>query len=405
MRVVQINAGYNYSSIGRTVTEMHEFFSTHGIESYKFYAIKEKDSEPYDLIGNKLDHKIHGFLSRLFGKQAYFSYFPTKTLIKKLKKIGPDVVILRNFHSNYIHMPSILTFLAKNNIPTIAVLHDCWFYTGHCCHYTEIGCFKWLTECNHCALIHTNNRSWFFDNSRQIFRDKKRLFGEIPNLSVVGVSDWITNESKRAPIFANAKHFQRIYNWIDFKKFYYRDNTKTLKERLGLSSDDFIALGVAMIWDYRKGFELFIDIAEALPDIKIVMVGGLPARQYPANIITVPPTGSTDELAEYYSMADVFLNFSIQESFGKVAAEAMSCGTPVVVNNRTANPEIPGPCGEIVDTCNINSVVEAVKRIRANGKAYYSERCVQRAHELFDKDKNIMQYLELFNRMVKNRDE
>lgn len=402
MKVVQINAGYGFSSVGRTVAEMHELFLSQEIEAYKFYSVKESDSDPYDIIGGMLDHKIHGFLSRLFGKQAYFSYFPTRTLIKKLKKIGPDVVILRNFHSNYIHMPLLLKYLAKEDIATIVVLHDCWFFTGHCCHYTEIGCYKWQTECNHCPLIRTNNKSWFFDNSRSIFRDKRRLFGAIPHLAVVGVSDWITNEGRKAPIFEKAKQFQRIYNWIDFKKFHYRENAPEIREKLGLAPNDFVALGVSMQWDDRKGLDVILKLAEALPDIKIVLVGNLPAVELPSNILSLPPTGSVDELAEYYSMADVFLNFSIQETFGKVAAEALSCGTPAVVNNATANPEIPGSCGEIVDTHDINSVVEAVTRIRTNGKAYYFERCVQRAHELFDKDKNIMQYVELFKAITRD---
>ena len=400
MKVVQINAVFGASSVGRTMTEMHEFFTAYGVESYNFYSVKTDNSNPYDIIGGKLDHKVHGFFSRLLGKQAYFSYFPTRTLIKKLKAIGPDVVILRNFHSNYIHMPLLLKYLAKEDIATIVVLHDCWFFTGHCCHYTEIGCQKWQTECNHCPLIHTNNKSWFFDNSRSIFRDKKRLFGAIPHLAVVGVSDWITNEGRKAPIFENAEIFQRIYNWIDFKKFYCRENALALRKKYGLNAIDFVAVGASIIWDNRKGLDAIIRLAQIMNDIKVILIGKLPAGNLPSNIISIPPTESIDELASFYSMADVFLNFSIQETFGKVAAEALACGTPLIVNNATANPEIPGSCGEIVDTHDINSVVEAVKRIRINGKAYYSESCVQRAHELFDKGKNIMQYVELFNGMA-----
>ena len=401
MKVVQINAVYGASSVGRTMKEMHEFFTSNGIKSYNFYSVQTSESNPYDIIGAELDHKIHGFFSRLFGKQAYFSYFPTKTLVKKLEKIKPDVVILRNFHSNYINMPLLLKWLAIENIATIVVLHDCWFFTGHCCHYTEIGCDKWQVECHHCPLIKTNNKSWLLDNSRSIFNDKQRLFGAIPRLAVVGVSDWITNEGRKSPIFGNAEHFQRIYNWIDFNKFYFRENAYLLREKLGVTSDDFVALAVSMQWDDRKGLNVIIKLAEAMPEIKVVLVGSCSSKQLPSNVISYPPTGSVDQLAEYYSMADVFLNFSIQETFGKVTAEALACGTPAVVNNATANSEIPGSCGAIVDTIDFGSVVEAVRRIRTNGKTYYSEHCVQRAHELFDKDKNIMQYIELFKALCK----
>jgi len=52
-----------------------------------------------------------------------------------------------------------------------------------------------------------DNPSLFFDTSRKMFRAKKELFVSIPRLAVVGVSDWITDEGHKAPIFQNAKFF------------------------------------------------------------------------------------------------------------------------------------------------------------------------------------------------------
>ena len=130
------------------------------------------------------------------------------------------------------------------------------------------------------------------------------------------------------------------------------------------------------------------------------MVGQKPDMELPSNIISVPPTGSVEELAQYYSMADVLFNFSIQETFGKVAAEALACGTPLIVNNATANPEIPGLCGCAVENNNVAQVVEAVKAIRAKGKNYYQQQCVERANALFEKDKNIEQYIQLFHELT-----
>ncbi len=367
MKVVQINAVYRQSSTGRTVKELHKYLVLHGDESYKFYSVTNADSDCYDIIGNNFDHKLHSLLSRVLGKQGYFSYFPTKSLIGKLREIKPDVVILRNFHSNYIHFPLLAKFLAKHDIPTVVVLHDCWFFTGHCCHYTEIGCKRWQTECHNCPLIRTNNKSLFFDNSRTIFQDKKRLFGAIPRLAVVGVSDWITNEARKAPIFEKAKIFQRIYNWIDLKTFYPRE-TKDFRAKLHIKETDFVALGVSMNWDFRKGFETFIEVAQLMPDIKIVLIGRVPEMELPTNIINVPPTSSVDELAMYYSVADVLLNFSIQETFGKVAAEALACGTPLIVNDATANPELPGEdCGFVVKNNNTQGVINAINQIREAG--------------------------------------
>lgn len=399
MKVVQINACYEYSSTGRTCFELHTHLTEHEIESFKFYSMPMPNSDKYDLIGSWLDHKLHALLSRLTGRQAYFSIIPTYTLIRKLRKIQPDVVILRNFHSNYINLPMITHYLAKYDIPTIVVLHDCWFFTGYCCHYTEIGCQKWQKECYHCPLIKADKASWFFDSTRSVFRDHKRLLEAIPRLAVVGVSDWITNEGRKAPIFHKAVKFQRIYNWINLKVFYPRE-TFNLRAKLNLKDTDFVALGVSMSWSFRKGLEVYLEVAKQMPDVKIVMIGQKTDIELPPNIISVPPTGSTEELAQYYSMADVLFNFSIQETFGKVAAEALACGTPLIVNNATANPELPGLCGYAVEKNNVQQVVDAVKSIRSKGKDYYKQQCVKRANELFEKDKNIEQYVRLFQELI-----
>lgn len=399
MKIVQINACYEFSSTGRTCYELHTYLADHGIDSYKFYSMPQLTSDKYELIGSKFDHKLHALLSRITGKQAYFSRIPTHGLITKLTKIQPDVVILRNFHSNYINLPLLAQYLAKNDIPTIVVLHDCWFFTGYCCHYTEINCQKWQTECYGCPLIKVDKASWFFDTTRSVFRHRKHLLESIPRLAVVGVSDWITNEGRKSPVFHNALMFQRIYNWIDLNAFYPRETTE-LRKKYGIKETDFVALGVSMSWSFRKGLEVYVELAKKMPDIKIVMIGKKPDIELPSNIISIPPTSSVDKLAQFYSMADVLFNFSIQETFGKVAAEALACGTPIIVNNATANPEIPGQCGFVVDSNNVSQVLDAVNAIRANGKKIYLKSCVERANALFEKDKNIKQYIQLFRELT-----
>lgn len=402
MKIVQINACFEYSSTGRTSLEMHRYLTMHGIESFKFYSMPMPNSEKTDLIGNWFDHKFHALLSRIFGKQGYFSTLPTQKLIIKLKKLEPDIVILRNLHGNYINFPRLATYLAKNDIATIIVLHDCWFFTGYCCHYTEKGCLKWHTQCDKCPLIKSDKGSWFFDTTKSVFNKKQKLFDAIPRLAVVGVSDWITNESRKAPILRNAIKFKRIYNWINLDLFYPRQSD-LLRQKLGLTENDFVALGVSMSWSFRKGLDIYIGLAKALPNVKIVMIGAHPNIELPSNIITVAPLNSTDELAQFYSMADVLLNFSIQETFGKVAAEALACGTPLIVNNATANPEIPGDCGYIIENNNLHQAIDAIKDIKDKGRHYYQYRCVNRAHSLFDKDKNLKQYLLLFNELTSRK--
>ena len=168
-------------------------------------------------------------MSRLTDGQGLFSKRTTKKLLTHLDAIKPDVVILRNLHANYLHYPSLLTYLAEKDIATIVVLHDVWTFTGHCCYYTVDNCLKWKTGCHHCPALGNYNKSWFWDNSAANFKRKLELFRAIPRLSVIGVSKWVTEEARQSPIFANAQCIDHIYNWIDLKKFFPQCNNDIRK--------------------------------------------------------------------------------------------------------------------------------------------------------------------------------
>jgi glycosyltransferase involved in cell wall biosynthesis len=55
-----------------------------------------------------------------------------------------------------------------------------------------------------------------------------------------------------------------------------------------------------------------------------------------------------EAIASIYSAADVQLLTSMGEGFGIPAIESQACGTPVIVSNFTAQPELVGPHGKIV---------------------------------------------------------
>ena len=399
MRIAQINAVYEYSSTGRTTKEMHNYLKTIGYESIVFNSIISKAEENVFMIGSKFDHKLHALLSRLLGLQGFFSYLATRKLIKQLDDFAPNILILRNLHANYINFPLLLKYIIDRKIPTILVLHDFWFMTGHCCYYTEDNCVKWQTVCHNCPILHKYNRSLFFDNSKIIFEEKRNLFGQIKDLAVVGVSDWTAKEATKS-LLKNAKIIRRIYNWIDLDVFKPKESIQ-LRNELNIAEDDFVILGVAQIWVEQKGLPLFISVANHFPEYKIVLVGSMPSgNNLPKNVVSVGAINKADQLATYYSMADVFLNPSIQETFGKVSAESLACGTPVIANNVTANPEIVGDCGILVNN-DLHEICEAIDEIRSNTKKIYSDKCVKRVQALFNKESNLNEYYKLFEELAR----
>lgn len=398
MKVVQINAVYEYSSTGRTTTEMHEYLLSQGIKSYVFCTNKSIPERNIFKFSNTFDKKLHALLSRIFGLQGMFSFFSTKKLVKQLKKIHPDIVHLRVLHSNCINFPILLKYLGNNNIPTVITLHDCWYFTGHCCYFIDANCQKWKNTCGNCPEIKKWNSSLFFDNSSKLLTKKKELFSNIKHLAVIGVSDWVTGFIKDS-ILKDAQIVRRIYNWIDLSKFTPRDSN-SIRKSINLTDTDFVVLGVAQIWAPQKGLDEFIKIAQRCPEMKFVIVGNPLKSNLPNNIICVGIISNVDKLIDMYSMADVFFNPSLRETFGKVTAEAIASGTPTVAYRATATPElVKDGCGYIVEVGDIDSAINYLQIIKKNGKNYYFDNCKLFAENNFKKEILIKEYLRLYTEL------
>jgi len=399
MKVIQINAVNKYGSTGRMTSEFDKFLKEHRHNSFVFYSEGISAYGDYK-IGSKFEKKIHAFMSRLTGLQAYFSRIGTKKLIKQISIINPDIVHLGNLHGNYINLRILFKYLAENNIATVLTLHDCWFYTGKCTHYTTSNCLKWVMGCNNCPRLKLDNPSWIFDRTNKMWRDKKKYLNNIPKLGVIGVSDWITNEAKKS--FLKNAFIKTIYNWIDLDSFYPRD-IDVLIAKYGLK-DKFIILGVASGWSNTKGLDKFINLSNCLDDNhRVVLVGRMSSKlETGKKIIKIPRTNNINELAELYSIADVFVNLTEENSFGMVTAEAIACGTPAIVLNSTANPEIIGEnCGLVIKNSTTAEIISAIKTIEGNGKSYYSEKCVKYAKEKFDIKKSLQDYIDFYKEILK----
>lgn len=400
MKVLQINAVTGYGSTGRACVEIADTLNKNNHEGYIAYSGGGTYINGYQ-IGTSIEKKIHGLFSRLFGNQAYYSTRGTKKLIKYIETLRPDIVHLNNLHGNYINLYILLKYLADKDISTVLTLHDCWFYTGKCRHYTVDNCFKWQTGCGHCPRVKKDNKSWFFDRSKKMFKDKNNGFKNIRKLAVVGVSEWITEEAKKS-FLSSANTITKIYNWIDIDIFQPVE-TNSLRRNLKLDNK-FVILGVASEWNNSKGLDQFLELAEKLPhNHKIVLVGKVDkAIQLPSNIISIPETQNIKELVEYYSMADVFVTLSLEETFGKVTAEALACGTPAIVYDSTACPELIGEkCGYVIEKNNINMVLKKILETENKTKEYYSKNCINFARENFNKDDRIEDYINLYNHLIR----
>ena len=124
------------------------------------------------------------------------------------------------------------------------------------------------------------------------------------------------------------------------------------KERMKLLGKTVI-LGMAAVWDDRKGYNNFIELSKKLDkDYKIIMVG-LTKRQRsqtPENIIALAKTNYIEELRCLYSVADIFFNPTMEDNYPTTNLEAISCGTPTVTYATGGSPESALAFGLITDS-------------------------------------------------------
>lgn len=398
MKVLQINAVNNYGSTGRNCAEIAQFLEENNNVCITAYSVG-KSTKNSVKISSTFEQKMHSLLSRIFGLQGYFSPISTYKLKKYIMKFRPDVVHLNNMHASYINIKELLLFLGKNKIPVVVTLHDCWLFTGKCTHYKRIECYKWIYGCNNCPQLKEDHKSWFFDHTKKMWDDKYLGFRSIEKLAVIGVSDWITNEARKSVFFEHALLHERIYNWVNLETFYYRENN--LKSSLCILGKK-VVLGVASVWNEKKGLSVFLNLAKRFGnDCVVVLIGKMPQSKHGANVVTIGAVSNERELADYYSIADVFLQLSQEETFGKVVAESLACGTPVITNKYTANPElIDSTCGIVLEDSDIESIYSACKSIFEKGKGFYQANCVDRAKKWFSAEKNIPRYVEVYLKML-----
>lgn len=350
---------------------------------------------------SKWGEYAHYFEGLFLDNHGLSSRFSTKKMIEKIKEIKPDIIQLHCIHGYYLNYKLLFDYLNITNIPVVWTFHDCWSFTGHCSHFIMAGCEKWKTGCNDCPLKGDYPKS-FVDFSPRNYEIKKQLFTSNNNLHIVTVSKWLESLARQS--FFSDKEITTIYNGVD-RDVFHKVESGELRRHLHLDNKN-VLVAAATSWNKYKGLYDYIKLSERLPDNTSLVLIGLTKDQIktmPSNIIGIEKTNSAKELACYYSMADIVLNLSYAETFGLTTVEGMACGTPGIVYNTTASPELITPeTGFVVETGSVNQVLSAIKLILEQGKEYYSASCINRAKTVFDKEERFEDYMKLYERLLKS---
>ena len=401
MKVLQINTVCGRGSTGRIATDINKLLLEQGHESVIAYGRGEAiNCDNAIKIGNKIDFYNHALKTRLLDKHGFGSKKATKNFIDRIIDYNPDIIHLHNIHGYYLNIEILFNFLKEFNKPVVWTLHDCWAFTGHCSHFDYANCYKWETHCQKCPERRSYPKSIFIDNSYNNFEKKKKLFTGLDKLTLVTPSEWLAKLVKRS--FLKDYTVKVINNGIDLSVF--KPSPSNFRVMLNLENK-FIILGVASKWERRKGFMYFMELSKLIEHDEVIVLVGLSEKQIkelPKNIIGISRTNNTKELAEIYTAADVLFNPTLEENFPTTNLEAQACGTPVITFNTGGSVEtIEDSTGFIVEKGDLENTIKIIRRIKAEGKEKYSDSCIKRANEYYNKNDRFQEYIELYESLGK----
>lgn len=390
MRILQINSVCS-GSTGRIAAGVSRVLNEGGHESLILFGRGEPARDiACERIETTLSFWGHTLYARLTDRQGFASTQATRRIICSIEAFRPDVIQLHNLHGYYLDWRVLFRYLKSAGIPVVWTLHDCYAFTGHCAFFDAAECERWRTGCGNCPQTRAYPQSWFFDQSARNYREKHVMTKGFERLTIVSPSVWLKNLVGQS--FLKEYPVQVIPNGIDLDAF--RPVTSDLRERYHIGNKRLI-LGVANIWEPRKGLFAFFDLAKRMGEEAVIALIGLSraqCRALPKGVIGLSRTASVDELAAWYSAADVFVNPTIEDNFPTTQIEALACGTPVVCYDTGGCAEsLDDNCGIVVPKGDVPALADTI----ASASALRPAHCLQRAAQ-FGQRERFCDYVSLY---------
>ena len=362
MRVLMINSVCGIGSTGRICTDLAQEMEAKGHEVKIAYGrsdtVPEKFRKYAVQIGNSLGVKAHVLRTRLLDEHGLGSSRATQKFLQWADSYNPDLLWLYNIHGYYINYELLFQWIkSRPNMQVKWTLHDCWAFTGHCSYFTMIKYEQWQTHCSYCPQTRRYPASYGKDNCKRNFDRKRAAFAGVKNLMLITPSKWLADLTRQS--FLREYPVEVRYNTINTNIF--KPTPSDFRERYGLQ-DKIIALGVANVWDERKGLNDFYKLAQMLDEGYAIVLVGLSKKQMkalPKNTCGIQRTNSPQELAAIYTAADVFFNPTYEDNYPTVNLEAEACGTRVITYDAGgARETVHSSASQVIEVGDLQKAIE-----------------------------------------------
>ena len=412
MRILIVSKEDKGSGASNAANRLHKGLLAMNIESQMLVQKKLSNDDTVLCKKSKLQRFVSllGFAIneiplRLFyrkRKKILFSYswFSFSNIVAKINTINPDIV-----HLNWICKGMIpVKELSKIKPPIVWTFHDNWGYTGGC--HLQRNCEKYKTVCEKCPNLESKRGN---DLSKKGWALKKEAFSKLDNLTIVGVSRWLTGCSAESSLLKNRLHFT-FPNPININLFSPVEKKQARKEWKLPEGKKLILFGAYRALSNRnKGFFEFEKALQAFDkkeNIEIVIFGSDGTKDLSFKTHYLGHIKEESRLKILYNACDVMVVPSTQESFGQTASEGMSCGTPVVAFGATGLLDIVdhkknGYLATPFDTNDLKNGMEWV--LNTSNYEEISKNAREKVVNNFEESVVSKKYIELYKRIIESR--
>jgi len=402
LSIVHVNTHDRAGGAAKVAWRLAEAQRNAGCDSIMLVGEKRSDSKYSFAFPVEADRSLR-IQCRQQG-QLYYEFQGSHRLVDNPFVLSADILHLHNLHGDFFN-PFSLSFLSHLK-PTVWTLHDQQPTTGHCAY--SLDCQRWENGCGRCPML-SLYPDILVDASAQLYRDKKLIYDN-SYLNIVVPSQWLKDKVQRS-ILRNHP-VELIYNGIDTNIFRPYDKIEARK-KFGISVDVLVIGAVAhggTLGNPWKGGNyaraVFDALQTKLQGHVFVNIGGN-SQSNDSRIVDIPNINDESELAQAYSMLDIFLYTPAADNCPLVVLEALSCGIPIVTFDTGGVPELvrDGLDGYVSPYKDVYGLVQALEKLATQTqlRAEFSRNARQEAIARFDHKKTAQQYQKLYERCLQQR--
>ena len=383
--------------------DLHLYLRENNVDATHLVATKHSDNmSTYSIFNSSNWRKLLRFTKKIeqdYSVQSNLYPFSFDILNNELFLNG-DVVHYHLLHNNFFNL-NVLPLMCQLK-PSILSIHDPWITTGHCVY--SFHCEKWKDGCGDCPDLNIpfnitkDNTALNFELKRQIIQNSR--------LTLIVASQWMMNLVAQSPVTQGLPIYH-IPHGINHEVFCPAE-VSLCRSQLEIDDDAFVLFFRADKNPY-KGLDIIdksLSLLNRNRNISILTVGekGLLKHLKPRyQVIEFDWLKDDRKLASLYQACDLFLMPSKQEAFGMMAAEAMSCGKPVLAIEGTSLEEVINApeCGVVTkpDSLAYNSELERLMsnptEIRMRG-----EKSLNYARNNYNDKINFHKIFDLYNNVI-----